>query len=169
LVGEEVANLQQELLAAKEKLTAIPEVKASAAGSPEEEVGRGLDLLDNIRRIARDPNARLQVLPLLQRLGMKLGMRFTDVQKKVRRVRRLAGGMISFGDEPFPCRRTNGGPCRPHDPMDPQMKGVGSSGLGPATSSEAPGIRENNSNGELSPLGGVVLKRALRRVPNQAL
>ena len=33
---------------------------------------------------------------------MKLGLRFLDATKRTRRVRCLAGGMIAFGDEPFP-------------------------------------------------------------------
>ena len=154
LVAEEVANLQQELLATKEKLAAIPEVMASAAGSPEEEVDRALALLDDIRRIARDRDARLQVLPLVQRLGMKLGMRFIDAKNKVRRVRRLVGGIISFGDEPFPCGRTNGDSRRPQDGTHHQVAGFESSRPGLVTSAKAAGSKGKDSSGEVSSLEG---------------
>ena len=110
MIGEEVMKIQKELDAGKEQLAAVPELHATIQRSPDEEVDRVLALFDDIRRIARDPAARLQVLPLVQRLGMRLGMRFVGAVKKTRRVRQLAGGMIAFGNEPFPSGVEEGEP-----------------------------------------------------------
>ena len=124
MVLEELTKIQQELDAAKGQLAAIPGFHAAAQRSPEEEVERALNLLDDIRRIARDPAARSEVLPLVQRLRMKLGMRFVDGKKKTRRVRRLAGGMIAFGDDPFPRSVGNETICSTREPSPRLREGI---------------------------------------------
>jgi hypothetical protein len=98
--------LAAELEAAKDRLAAIPEHRTSTAGSPEEEVEAALALLDDIQRTAADPTARTRVLPMIQRLGLRIGLQFVDgIKGKKRRVRRLAGGMMAFGDASLPVGR----------------------------------------------------------------
>ena len=60
-------------------------------------------LLDDIERITTDPNARAEINGLLVRLGMWLGRSFVEgIKGKRRKVRRLASGVITFGDAPLP-------------------------------------------------------------------
>jgi hypothetical protein len=113
VVREELMRLGHELDGARAQLAAVPEPEAAVRRSPEEEAGRALRLLDDIRRISRDPAARAEVQPLMQRLGLKVGLRFVDAVKKTRRVRRLAGGMLVFGDAPFPNNDGTGPSCSP--------------------------------------------------------
>jgi hypothetical protein len=60
-------------------------------------------LLDDIRQVAGDPASRAQVLSMAQRLKMWIGLHFVEGTKgKKRRVRRLAGGVLAFGEMPVP-------------------------------------------------------------------
>ena len=66
-------------------------------------------LFDDIREVAKDPAARAQILPLTQRLGLRIGLQFIDgIKGQKRRVRRLAGGLVTFCDSPFPGNEGNG-------------------------------------------------------------
>jgi DNA invertase Pin-like site-specific DNA recombinase len=102
MIREELVRLQQEFDQAKRQMAAIPEPLLDKHRTPEEEAGKALKLQDEIQRIATDAGARAQVLPLLQRIGLRVGLRYVDATKKTRRVRRLAGGLISLGGTPFP-------------------------------------------------------------------
>ena len=104
VVYKQMMQIEGELTKASAKLDAIPESKAVVRQTPEEEADRALGLLDDIQRIARDPAARAEILSLLQQLGMKIGLQFVGALKKTRRVRRLVGGVIVFGDAPFPVK-----------------------------------------------------------------
>ncbi len=74
-----------------------------ACRSPEAEVDTALSLLDDICRIAQDDRARAEVNPLLRKLGMWLGLTFDSTIKGEKRlVRRLVGGMMTFGDRKLP-------------------------------------------------------------------
>ena len=62
-----------------------------------------MSLLDDIRQIAGDPASRAQVLSLAQKLELWIGLQFVEGTKgKKRRVRRLAGGVLAFGEMPIP-------------------------------------------------------------------
>jgi hypothetical protein len=62
-----------------------------------------LGLLDDWTRITSDPAARAEVNPLLQRLGLRIGLTFGSVVKGNKRVvQRLASGRMVFGDGPLP-------------------------------------------------------------------
>ncbi len=89
MIREELARIEQELDSARAQLATIPEGHLAARRAPEEEADQALGLLDDIRRVAHDPAARARVLPLMQRLGLRIGLRFVDAAKKTRRVRRL--------------------------------------------------------------------------------
>ena len=74
---------------------------------------RATGLLDQIRQVATEPRARAEILPTVQRLGLRIGLRFVDGLKgKKRQVRRLVGGVLTFGDAPFPM---GGGEVSSHD------------------------------------------------------
>jgi hypothetical protein len=91
-----LTEVQQQLAATLQRL-------APGLRSPEQEVDVAMGVLDNIRQVAGDSAARAQILPLAQRLGLRIGLRFVDAIKVTKqRVRRLAGGIVAFGDAPFP-------------------------------------------------------------------
>jgi recombinase/resolvase-like protein len=76
---------------------------ASASRTPEQEVDAALSLLDDVTRITDDPKARAEVNPLMQRLGVWIGLRFTDgIKGKKRVVRQLQSGLMTFGDRSLP-------------------------------------------------------------------
>ena len=104
MVYKQMVQIEGELTEASAKLDAIPEPKVVIRKSPEEEADRALNLLDDIQQIVRDPAARAEILPLLQRLGLKVGLQFVDAVKTTRHVRHLAGGMIVFDDANFPTK-----------------------------------------------------------------
>lgn len=101
-IREEYMRIKGELTEARRQLDTIPVPEADSVSSPEQEVELAMRLFDEIRLVATDGNARAQILPLLERLQMKIGLRFVDGLKGPKRhVRRLAGGVIAFGDDPF--------------------------------------------------------------------
>jgi DNA invertase Pin-like site-specific DNA recombinase len=115
-IGEEFDRIAGELAEAQMQLAAVPQERATAQRVPEEEVEAALRLLDNIRQVAQNPTARAQILPLVQRLGLRIGLQFADAVKgKKRRVRRLVGGLLSFGDSPFPGHTGHLHPCEGAD------------------------------------------------------
>lgn len=102
-IRDEYITLKSELDEARRQLDAAQLPEVSAATSPEQEVESAMRLLDSIRLVATVDSARAQILPLLERLKLNIGLRFTEGLKGTkRRVRRLAGGIIAFGDNPFP-------------------------------------------------------------------
>jgi hypothetical protein len=150
MVRGELTKIELDLVAVKDQIASIPELRSTVQRSPEEETERALALLDDIRRIARDPAARSDVLPLAQRLGMWLGMRFVDATKKTRRVRRLAGGMIAFGDEPFPGSDGDGTECPDADLIHPK-DGVCRPAASARKNTQEPKFRKDNSSGTIVP------------------
>ena len=77
--------------------------KAGVARSLDDEIEAAMGLLDQIRQVATEPRARAEILPTVQRLGLRIGLRFVDGLKgKKRQARRLVGGVLAFGDAPFP-------------------------------------------------------------------
>ena len=104
------------------------------ARSPDAEVEAAMQLLSQIRQIATDPDARADILPLVQKLGLRLGLNFVEAIKgKKRRVRRLAGGELRFGDRLIPFE----GRQRP----SPDGEGKCASGSHPEPSRQEPGQR----------------------------
>ena len=64
-----------------------------------------MTLLDDVDRITSDPQARADVNPLLVRMGVRLGLVFTEAIKgRKRRIRKLVGGVMTLGDAPLPVR-----------------------------------------------------------------
>src|SRR3954467_8845560 len=76
---------------------------SAAARTPGQEAEAALGLLGDVTRITGDPKARAEENPLLQRLGVWVGLRFGGAVKgKKRVVRRLQSGVLTFGDGPLP-------------------------------------------------------------------
>ena len=71
--------------------------------SPNKLVKAAMEFVDEVRRITSDAEARENVNPMLQRLGIRLGLWFRSATKgKTRPVRQLAAGRMFFGDAPLP-------------------------------------------------------------------
>src|SRR5262249_42585253 len=81
--------------------------KARLATAPattaEQTAAAAMGLLDDVTRITTEPAARAEVNPLLQRLGVWIGLRFgTEVKGKKRKVQKLRSGRMTFGDRALP-------------------------------------------------------------------
>lgn len=105
--------LRREFLTINTELDDADRRLADAAGSlkktpaltAEEETDKAMSVLDDIDRITSDPQARADINPLLVRLGVRLGLLFAEAIKgKKRKVRKLVGGIMTFGDAPLPVR-----------------------------------------------------------------
>ena len=80
--------MKPEFRSSQNDLDRLPE-RSTARQSAEDEVNAALSLLEDIRRICDDPSARADVLPLLQKLGLRVGLHFADgIKGKKRKVRR---------------------------------------------------------------------------------
>ena len=67
-----------------------------------QEVDRAMALLDGIDRVIHDPSARVDIQPLLTRLGLRIGLEFSGQKVKKRVVHRLVRGVMAFGNAPLP-------------------------------------------------------------------
>src|SRR5262245_44150482 len=75
----------------------------SPAASAEQAAEAALGLLDDVTRVTTEPSARAEVNPLLQRLGVWIGLRFgTEIKGKKRKVQKLRSGRMTFGDRALP-------------------------------------------------------------------
>lgn len=98
-------NLRDELA---ERERALEEAKARMPLRQEQmdteiEVQKALALLERIQEICSDPVARAALPKLLGDLGVRIGLNFGEGRFNGRRVRRLKGGIIAFGNRPLPC------------------------------------------------------------------
>ena len=89
-------------------------------------------LLDDVGRIASDESARAEVNPMLESLGLRIGLTFGEgVKGKKRVVRRLLGGVMAFGGTPLPVRMHGAanaefGPAEPDGSIArPRLRGAG--------------------------------------------
>ena len=100
----EYKELDQELGAAHGRLNQEQRAQSVPARTdPDQDVAAAIALLDDIERITTEPPARAEVNNLLVKLGIWLGLSFTGAIKgKTRQVRKLASGVLTFGDAPLP-------------------------------------------------------------------
>ena len=102
-IREEFERIKVELATGRAQLAAVSKEPSRRLRAPEEEAEAAMRLLDDIRQVATDPAARTQILPLLRRVGLRIGLRFVDgIKGKKRRVRRLAGGVLALGTAALP-------------------------------------------------------------------
>jgi hypothetical protein len=116
-IREEFERIRAEMAASKTQLAAVSGMPTRRPYTPEEEAEAAIHLLDDIRQVATDPAGRAAISPLLQRLGLRIGLQFVDgIKGKKRRVRRLAGGVLAFGATPLPdgCAGLPGDPTADH-------------------------------------------------------
>ena len=70
---------------------------------PKQQVEAAMSLIDHIHHVTTDESARIELHEMLKRLGCRIGLRFVEAIKgKKRRVRKLADGVIVFGDRELP-------------------------------------------------------------------
>jgi hypothetical protein len=78
------------------------------------EVSAALRLLERLDQVVQNPEAREELRHLVAHLGMRIGLAFDSAVKgKVRKVRRLVGGVIALGDRELPV------PLHGRDRLDP--------------------------------------------------
>jgi len=88
--------------------------KSERAADPEADVNAALGILERLEQVIKKPEAREAFRELATRLGMRVGLKFDSAVKgKVRKVRRLVGGRIVFGDRELPV------PLHGRDRLDP--------------------------------------------------
>jgi hypothetical protein len=103
-IAEEFDKIQGELRSAENELAAVQRFHpATTPKAPEAEVEAALAFLDDLRRVSADDGARAHVNPLLQRLGIWIGLQFgSQIKGKKRLVRRLLSGVVTFGNRHLP-------------------------------------------------------------------
>jgi hypothetical protein len=111
-------EIQGELMLVQQQLEQLrklqPPKKASSA--PETEVKAALAVLNDIGRVAADATARDQIPPLLDALGVRIGLTFgTTIWGNKRKVQRLLGGVVAFGGTPLPVPIHGHNNCEDHD------------------------------------------------------
>lgn len=172
-IREEFGRIKSELDGAQAQLEAIPQARPSAARTPEEEVSAAMSLLGEIRRVAEDEHARADILQLTQRLGVRIGLRFVDAVKgRKRHVRRLVGGVIIFGNVPFPADGNDGGgqggsprgpqgPCGPLGPNENECE-LGKNRLDTKKASRGSELPLEAGRSETCPREGVSITKGSR-------
>jgi hypothetical protein len=82
---------------------------------PQRDVNAALRILEHLDQVVQHPEAREALRVLVARLGMRVGLKFESAVKgKMRKVRRLVGGLIVFGERELPV------PLHGRDRLDPE-------------------------------------------------
>ena len=93
----EVSELER-LLKSKRKATT-----SGSHATAQEKVDAAMGVFDDITRITSDDQARGEINSMITKLGMRLGLNFSEgIKGKKCIVRRLVGGVMTFGDECLP-------------------------------------------------------------------
>jgi hypothetical protein len=93
-------QIKAELTIAKSELQELAEHQTSDK-SVEDEVESAMGLLDRLRDLTSNPALRAGIPRLVKDLDLYIGLNFAEAIKgQKRRVRRLTGGVITFGDPP---------------------------------------------------------------------
>ena len=101
-MASEFDRVTKELRNAELQLVKLQDVVVPAA-TASEKVEAAMELLSKIILVATDPNARVELRPLLEQLRLWIGLDFASAIKGQKRiVRRLVGGIIAFGGENLP-------------------------------------------------------------------
>ncbi len=99
-IENELTKVTTQLEAARNDLKQLSKENSMAAGRSQQlEVDSAMSLLDNLNEVVTDPTARYEVGQLLKLLGCRIGLTFTDgIKGAKRKVRVLAGGVLTFGE-----------------------------------------------------------------------
>jgi hypothetical protein len=128
-IAEEFDRIRTELEHAEKELVAKRRSSPlRTTQSPEAEVNAAMALLGDICRITTDDSARSEIHPLLKRLGIWVGLNFgSAIKGKKRVVRRLLGGVMTFGGRGLSVplygssnRNSSDGNCEPRVTTDPK-------------------------------------------------
>jgi hypothetical protein len=92
-------------------------------------------VFDQIERLAKDPQARVAMPPMLKRMNLNLWLRFVEGEKGNRAVRRLAGGLITSDDDRLPVQPYGGTGYDENDGDRPALVGAAAGTL-PAAGDE---------------------------------
>ena len=105
-IAREYDRLHREVRSIEAALKSERRASAPGRDAPvQDEVEAAMSLLDDIQRITSDEEARAEINPLLEVLGVRVGLTFgASIKGKKRAVRRLLGGVIAFGGVPLPVR-----------------------------------------------------------------
>ena len=96
---EEYRNLVAEIEEEQAVLDKLPGLSKPNTMTPEQQAEAAMNLFDDMDRIVHSETARAEFGVLLDRLGCRIGLCFGDAIKgKTRKVRRLIGGQVVFGD-----------------------------------------------------------------------
>jgi hypothetical protein len=94
-----------DLVDRRQRLIGSAVSNANSGTSPQQEVEKALAQLKNLQRIASSPDGRTEIRAMLDDLGCRVGLGFVGAIKgKKRPVRKLAGGIIVFGDGELPVK-----------------------------------------------------------------
>jgi hypothetical protein len=102
VIGQALDQIQSEILTVDNALLEKGQ-RTKARVSAAEEVDAAMALFDDIRRATVGESTREELRELIERLGIRIGLNFTGWRKGPKRVvRRLAGGVVVFGDRELP-------------------------------------------------------------------
>ncbi len=88
-----VDRLQTELVLLKRR-----KCGQDSGNNLDQEISRALKVFDDIHRVADDPAARSDIKSLMRQLNLRVWLRFADGKKQKRKIRLLAGGVVTTGD-----------------------------------------------------------------------
>jgi hypothetical protein len=112
VVKDEYDSAKREIDQQQQRLATLrTQVEAEKdRGNPEDQVERALALLDQLERVAANPDAREEISELLVKLDFLIAFRFGPNPTKARPSRILVGGMITIGnpDSPIHVRHLDG-------------------------------------------------------------
>lgn len=102
-IARDFDRLAVEVRAVEQALAAARSRSSSGPGEVEAEVGAAMALLAELERVAGDPGARADLPPLLDALGLRIGLSFvTEIKGRKRPVQRLQAGVMAFGGAALP-------------------------------------------------------------------
>jgi hypothetical protein len=107
VLRDQVREIKSELDLAESQLNThvARQPRKVPSATPDLAVEEAMALLDNIEHVATDKTARTEINPLMERLGIRIGLEFVSVTKGTKRsVRKLAGGVIAFGNADLPVK-----------------------------------------------------------------
>jgi hypothetical protein len=114
IMRSEFERLTAELRAVDQRIAVLRQ-KDQRPVDPQGDVDAALRILEHLDQVVQHPAARDALRKLVARLGMRVGLKFdAAVKGKVRKVRRLVGGLIVFGDRELPV------PLHGSDRLDPE-------------------------------------------------
>ena len=108
IISRQFREKRDEAASVRGKIGQIQPTNRAQDFNPADEAEKALQLFDQIELIAKHPESRAALRPLLKKLNLNLWLSFIEGTKGSRAVRRLAGGLITVGDGELPVRPYGG-------------------------------------------------------------